>query len=413
MQVTGYFPGQAPKHAAVYTGLLFNDDARQGKLQTWESFMPKSDQLAFDRGVEPNIFGATAETDFCVEDTSPQRVVKIAGTGSNLLFEGAVDEAKLTIHSLAGSQPWSEGGGSPQGLLHLIPGIGLHWYVHSTATPVEYKFQVASAGSGSSGSACNTPRVLQGRGIAHIEKNWGGSFPRSFLWSQGFATGNSVTALKACNGSSSNGDGNKPGNEYGNGNGNGNEDGNGNGNGTENGNGNGNGLDNNSSRRSTGGPTEFETQASFCLAGGVLPTFNVDKLPLPLPDMLLLGYRSQHRTWHFKPQSPAIFSNTVKPEQGLLIVKAQQLTRTLVLKIEAGLETFSRVAGPTRGGFVPHSVESYSAKATAECYEYGQLVEVTHFDRTGLEFGGSYACSLEQAAGRSCEGLCCEPQHEQ
>jgi hypothetical protein len=72
-----------------------------------------------------------------------------------------------------------------------------------------------------------------------------------------------------------------------------------------------------------------------------------------------------------------------------------------------------RVGGPTRSGFVPHSVQSYSAKAIAECYENGQLVEVTHFDRTALEFGGSYACSLEEAAGRSCGCLVCEPQHEE
>lgn len=30
-------------------------------------------------------------------------------------------------------------------------------------------------------------------------------------------------------------------------------------------------------------------QASFALAGGVLPTLNLDKLPVPLPDVVLLG----------------------------------------------------------------------------------------------------------------------------
>ncbi|KAF6259975.1 hypothetical protein COO60DRAFT_1625871 [Scenedesmus sp. NREL 46B-D3] len=54
---------------------------------------------------------------------------------------------------------------------------------------------------------------------------------------------------------------------------------------------------------------------------------------------------------------------------------------------QANPKTFSSVGGPTRGGFVPHSVESYSAKATAECYEWGKLVEVTSFDRSALEFG--------------------------
>lgn len=129
----------------------------------------------------------------------------------------------------------------------------------------------------------------------------------------------------------------------------------------------------------------------------------------------LARYRSKQRTWHFKPQAASVFSTTIKPEEGLLIITARQLSRalvprTLVLKIEAGLSTFSRVGGPTRAGFVPHSVESYSAKATAECYQWGKLVEVTSFDRAALEFGGSYACALEEAAGNGTEGLVCEPQ---
>jgi hypothetical protein len=48
----------------------------------------------------------------------------------------------------------------------------------------------------------------------------------------------------------------------------------------------------------------------------------------------------------------------------------------------------------------------------AECYENGELVEVAHFDRTGLEFGGSYACRAMEGAGRSSEGLVREPQWE-
>jgi hypothetical protein len=45
----------------------------------------------------------------CARLLLEQRVVKIAGKGSNLLFEGTVDRAKLTIHSLAASQPWTQG----------------------------------------------------------------------------------------------------------------------------------------------------------------------------------------------------------------------------------------------------------------------------------------------------------------
>jgi hypothetical protein len=52
------------------------------------------------------------------------------------------------------------------------------------------------------------------------------------------------------------------------------------------------------------------------------------------------------------------------------------------------------------------------ARRHKECYEHGQLVEVAFFDRAALEFGGSYACRAEEAAGRCLDGLFCEPQWE-
>lgn len=106
-------------------------------------------------------------------------------------------------------------------------------------------------------------------------------------------------------------------------------------------------------------------------------------------------YRSKTRNWHFKPQSPTLFSTTVKQEEGLLEITAKQLNKSLVLKVEANPSTFTKVAGPSRNGFVPHSVESYSAKAVVECYEYGKLVETMAFDRSALEFGGNYAKGLD------------------
>lgn len=57
----------------------------------------------------------------------------------------------------------ADGGGSPQGLLHLLPGLGLHWYVHSTLTRVAYDITLPE------GQGC-----LTGEGWAHVEKNWGG-----------------------------------------------------------------------------------------------------------------------------------------------------------------------------------------------------------------------------------------------
>jgi hypothetical protein len=36
-------------------------------------------------------------------------------------------------------------------------------------------------------------------------------------------------------------------------------------------------------------PPAVDLQATFCLAGGALPTLNLDRLPVPLPNILLVG----------------------------------------------------------------------------------------------------------------------------
>lgn len=92
---------------------------------------------------------------------------------------------------------------------------------------------------------------------------------------------------------------------------------------------------------------------SFCL-----PLLAITTAPKPT------RYHSSTLNWHFAPHSPTLFTTNALPEKGRLVITARQLTKTMVLAVQAGLDSFARVGGPTRGGFVPHSVESYSANAT-------------------------------------------------
>lgn len=105
-------------------------------------------------------------------------------------------------------------------------------------------------------------------------------------------------------------------------------------------------------------PTEWPTEESWLL-------FQLFFGVLNPPTTFINRYRSRKLCWDFKPHSPTLFSNSISPEEGTITIKAQQLTRSLVLTVRAPLDSFARVAGPTRAGFVPHSVESYSATATA------------------------------------------------
>jgi hypothetical protein len=78
--VTGYFPEQSPKHPAFYTGLLFNEDSKLGKLQAFESYVDSSEGIRVHRGpeAEPNLAGATEAPDFCVEVGAPAAVAAVA-----------------------------------------------------------------------------------------------------------------------------------------------------------------------------------------------------------------------------------------------------------------------------------------------------------------------------------------------
>jgi hypothetical protein len=133
----------------------------------------------------------------------------------------------------------------PAGCVAGLPAIltGLHWFVHSMATPM--RFTLIQAGQ---------PPV-QGLALAHMEKNWGQSFPSRWHWAQGLnvSSGSSSCSSDGADGSSGGGS-------------------------------------SSSSCGSNGGP---HMQAAFALAGGKLP---LALLPEGLlPDLWLLGVRTGNR----------------------------------------------------------------------------------------------------------------------
>lgn len=72
--------------------------------------------------------------------------------------------------------PWSVGQAlsSPMGfLVHLSSFLPLNWHVYSIGSHADY-------------SVTYRGTTRTGIGLAHMEKNWGSSFPRSWLWTQSF-----------------------------------------------------------------------------------------------------------------------------------------------------------------------------------------------------------------------------------
>ncbi|KAG8980278.1 hypothetical protein FRB94_011992 [Tulasnella sp. JGI-2019a] len=80
---------------------------------------------------------------------------------------------------ISGRMPWvgSEELSTPEGIFsRLVFLLPLHWNIWSTASHT--KFSIKRDGK----------IVEEGEGIAHVEKNWGTSFPLGWTWMQGFSS---------------------------------------------------------------------------------------------------------------------------------------------------------------------------------------------------------------------------------
>ena len=106
-------------------------------------------------------------------DNSVQGSMKADSNSIQLLWSiktQAVDleyNLKLTNHTL-----WSDSGLGPQGITSLIPKLGLYWYIFSLKSYSEYSLKVNG-------------ETFEGTGFTHVEKNWGDSFPDSWMWAEG------------------------------------------------------------------------------------------------------------------------------------------------------------------------------------------------------------------------------------
>ncbi|KAI0703169.1 hypothetical protein C8Q76DRAFT_632165 [Earliella scabrosa] len=255
------------------------------------------------------------------------------------------------------------------GIQHLSWALPLNWHVRSTRSRATYfVMHRASArhsglglrpGRGGTGDA---PLRLEGVGEAHVEKNWGGSFPRGWIWAQAFSSPPSLSR---------------------------------------------------ESRKREGGKSEGEDEEerTLCLAGGAA---------FPGVQAYLIGYRSRACRWDFRPP----FAMGVGPgpllspflrvkresEKGEVEICARTWRRRLRVRIAAAPESFVGMAAPLRGGHEPaYAHESFEARVEVEAarrrWPWGkwEVVERSVLGQTGdgvhcgaLEFGGSYYRSVPE-----------------
>lgn len=69
----------------------------------------------------------------------------------------------------------------PEGLLAGLP-LPMHWHVHSLGSTAQYEYEAFDEDAGGV--------LVQSRGYAHQEKNWGNAFPRAWMWVEGISANN-------------------------------------------------------------------------------------------------------------------------------------------------------------------------------------------------------------------------------
>lgn len=156
----------------AFVGLIAAFD-NQTKLQQFNSFPAVADVKVVVNGgdaVTQNPSPSTP-TNFTFTDGGATKI-KIDDAGASISCDagGAHLEARL-------GRPASWGGRGPMGVLDLLPGMPLFWFVHSLHSPIiEYKLTQKQSGK----------VLMQGKdGYAHMEKNWGRSFPQGWIWIEG------------------------------------------------------------------------------------------------------------------------------------------------------------------------------------------------------------------------------------
>ncbi|KAI0765115.1 hypothetical protein C8Q74DRAFT_1286300 [Fomes fomentarius] len=281
-------------------------------------------------------------------------------------IEYAIDvpPKNLRVHLMLDEHtPWSPTHplkGPMGGILHLSSVLPLNWHVRSTSSRATYSIAHGAADTGSNSDAETEREVaavtLEGVGRAHVEKNWGGSFPQGWIWAQTFSARPAACPSPSSPQAQKHGD----------------------------------------------GEGEERAERTLCLAGGAA---------FPGVQAYLVGYRSPTRHWDFRPPfalavcrlSP--FMRVKRDSQrGEVEFRVGTWTRKLKVKITAPPASFIELSAPLKDGHEPgFAHESFQARVDVEAstrrWPWGkwEVVERGVLGRTeegvpcgALEFGGSY-----------------------
>lgn len=141
----------------------------------------------------------------------------------------------------------------------------------------------------------------------------------------------------------------------------------------------------------------------FALAGGPLPVASpwLTRAASSLPLAWLVAYHSQNVKWNFRPSDPTVYRMDADACHGHFQLNATKLLHSVVISIDADMDSFHDLACPTSSGFSNESMHSFTAVAHIQAYRYRlwplrqlgwELVETEIIPSVALEFGGTFRC---------------------
>ncbi|GAB4823362.1 hypothetical protein N2152v2_010408 [Parachlorella kessleri] len=268
--------------------------------------------------------------------------------GDNCSIAAVLGSMRVQIECIGPPKNWGPAGRGPEGLAAGVPTWLTGLHWFVYSVGTPVRYTIAEDGKA----------PITGLGLAHMEKNWGLGFPDGWLWAQG--------------------------------------------------------LNATSSSSNSSSPA---LQAAFTVAGGQIPS------PLVpggwLPDAWLLGVRTVNHSWDFHLYD-SIFtaqsdpcSTKLLPNSTFNITALQPLSRREVrIEISAATDSFEPVDCPTKLGFMPFSVESFTATATVRLFEWEfnpsgekewlqkRIVEAFTLHNVALEYGGDRRCGQQAQHGQ-------------
>lgn len=185
--IVGHYPSQNfPSAASAYAALLLQP-ASSSALKEYHFYPTSSLQLSPSDVTQSNPDDQSAPDFQLSTSLGNNNEFKISANGnfSSMLIRTSDYRLEVSISNPLDSA-WGPNGEGPEGWVSHLPVIGLSWFVYALSAPAVVSLKQESTG-----------KVLLDKiaGLAHMEKNWGTSFPRGWIWLEGMQISKGKSAV--------------------------------------------------------------------------------------------------------------------------------------------------------------------------------------------------------------------------